>query len=505
MKLNKLFKTVIMMIAVFFMALSSSATKIEAGTILNTERTEYTYRSTSGITGEIKEQNVYKMNMQGVYAFCVESGIPTSFGTEYVSEEYISQHKEVLSKIAYYGYTKTAKTDYDYAVTQMMIWEHLGDVIHYTNIPNFQERKTEIMNLVNNHNVVPSWNDSTIELDENSSQIVVDSNKILSKMTITSNTTNSEVSIVGNELRINTTSESEAGAITFSKLDESEIGTSIIYKKPETQSLVEFHLESNVTASINLKLNYYNDFSIQKLNETYSIVDGNYEYEMNGVASNVIFTLENVNGEVFRTVETDENGILNFSKIPLGIFYLKETQSTSNDYILSEEVLRVESTRNDLKVFNNVSNEQLQSVSENEYVYEFYNYLKKGTLEITKYAIDTKEVLANATIGIYDNDMNLITSSVTGEDGKVIFENIPKGTYYVLEILSPDGYYLDETITELVILEDGDIIYHTISNKMIEVPESLPKTGIETTRIILIMGSVLFLLVAFRKFVLKTK
>ncbi len=46
------------------MALSSNATPIKDGTILNTEKIEYTYRSISGITGEVKEQNIFKMNIR---------------------------------------------------------------------------------------------------------------------------------------------------------------------------------------------------------------------------------------------------------------------------------------------------------------------------------------------------------------------------------------------------------------------------------------------------------
>lgn len=499
MKLNKLFRTVITMIAVFFMALSSNATPIKAGTILNTEKTEYTYRSISGITGEVKEQNIFKMNMQGVYAFCVESGIPTSFGTEYTEEEFISPHKDMLSKIAYYGYTKTSRTDYDYAVTQLMIWEHLGDTLHYTNIPDYEQRKQEILSMVNAHDSIPSWNDITVEIDEGNTQIIVDENNILDKMSITSNTTNSDISIVGKELHITTTSQSESGTITFAKFDENEIGTSIIYKKPETQSLVEFHLESNVTATVNIKINYYNDFSIHKLNETYTIENDSFQYEMTEPATNVIFTLENNDGYVIRNVESDETGILSFNDIPLGTFYLKEIQTSTDDYILTGEVLRVESTRGQIKIFNDKTNIEFDSSSDNKFVFEYYNYLKKGTIEVTKQDIDTEELLSNATINIYDSEMNLVTSKVTDEEGRVILENVPKGIYYIQEAIAPAGYYLEETLIKVEILEDGDVVYQTITNKKIE---ELPKTGIKTIPVTF-TGSVLILLFIARKVVLK--
>ena len=51
-------------------------------------------------------------------------------------------------KIAYYGYTVTNQSHYDYAVTQAMIWEELGDQRQSTTIPNYDQRKAEIMALL---------------------------------------------------------------------------------------------------------------------------------------------------------------------------------------------------------------------------------------------------------------------------------------------------------------------------------------------------------------------
>ncbi len=44
---------------------------------------------------------------------------------------------------------------------------------------------------------------------------------------------------------------------------------------------------------MNIKVNYYNDFSIHKLNETCTIENYSFQYEMTQPATNVIFTLEN--------------------------------------------------------------------------------------------------------------------------------------------------------------------------------------------------------------------
>lgn len=45
-------------------------------------------------------------------------------------EIFINAKKDLLYKFAYYRYTKISQSHYDYAVTQLMIWEELGDQYH---------------------------------------------------------------------------------------------------------------------------------------------------------------------------------------------------------------------------------------------------------------------------------------------------------------------------------------------------------------------------------------
>lgn len=91
------------------------------------EQTGFSYLGISPITGRKINHNIYRMKIDNKIVFCVEPGIKTLSEGGYISEAYINSKKDILSRIAYYGYTDTNQSKYDYALTQTMILEELGD------------------------------------------------------------------------------------------------------------------------------------------------------------------------------------------------------------------------------------------------------------------------------------------------------------------------------------------------------------------------------------------
>lgn len=134
-----------------------------------------------------------------------------------------------------------------------MIWEELDDQYQSSTIPNYQAKKAEILAKVNSHNAVPSWSGQEVNVAIGESLTLTDSNGIFKDMTLESNNTNATVKQDGNNLTITPSSSFVNGTIKFSKFQSRAVGTSIIYEKPNQQSMVKFHLESNVTATIKVK------------------------------------------------------------------------------------------------------------------------------------------------------------------------------------------------------------------------------------------------------------
>ncbi|MGX7173542.1 Cys-Gln thioester bond-forming surface protein [Enterococcus ratti] len=151
-----------MVCVTFISTLFTSSIPTFASSLSLDEPTNYYYTGISPNTGYAMTHNIYVLKMDGKKVFCIESGIVANGGEGYTPETYINAKKDKLSKIAYYGYTMTSQSHYDYAVTQAMIWEELGDQLQTTTIPNYQQRKAEIMALVNRHDTLPSWNGQTV-------------------------------------------------------------------------------------------------------------------------------------------------------------------------------------------------------------------------------------------------------------------------------------------------------------------------------------------------------
>ncbi len=251
--------TIILTLLITLSSVFISTSPIHASSNLKLEATGYSYTGTSSNTVTVINHKIFKMNMDGKYVFCSESGIYTSEGDGYIPENFNSSKKDLLSKIAYYGYTMTSKPDYDYAVTQIMIWTELGDEFITTNVPNYQQRKSEIMALVNAHNTLSSWNSKEFTIEAGKSITITDSNNIIGKMYLTSNSTNTTLTLSGNKLTIKADKNSTSGTITYQKVNDSEVGASIVYKKPSQQSLVEFHLDNSLQSSFKINVHHFGD------------------------------------------------------------------------------------------------------------------------------------------------------------------------------------------------------------------------------------------------------
>lgn len=87
------------------------------------------------------ENGIWMKKVDGKVAFCVEHGVDLDMsGSGYNPSNYSDSKKDQLAKIAYYGYHQNP-TNRNYAVTQMIIWETLGDSLLTTTNKSYQSEK----------------------------------------------------------------------------------------------------------------------------------------------------------------------------------------------------------------------------------------------------------------------------------------------------------------------------------------------------------------------------
>ena len=97
------------------------------------------------------------------------------------------------------------------------------------------------------------------------------------------------------------------------------------------------------------------------------------------------------------------------------------------------------------------------------------------------------EGLGGALIGLFKSDdvefteENALMTVVSGDDGSFSFENVPYGSWYIREIKQPTGFVLDETVYDVNISENEQVVEIEIVNKLVRGNIALMKVDAEYT------------------------
>ncbi|WP_415345540.1 SpaA isopeptide-forming pilin-related protein [Clostridium perfringens] len=420
LKASKRILSFIMVFITIITTILTSSVSVYASELDMSEHTGFNYLGISPITGRKINHNIYRMKMDNKVVFCVEPGIKTSSGGGYISEEYINSKKDILSKIAYYGYTYTNKSKYDYALTQIIIWEELGDKFISTTLPNYHKRKAEILEKVNKHNILPSWNNEKVAVKSGETIELKDKNGIIREMKLESNNTGTNIVLEENTLKITANEKSTSGVISYRKIPENEVGTSIVYRKPNYQSLAEFHMESSMSANLNINVIKLGNIKAKKVDEDTgkALANTKFKFEYDGKGKEII---------------TDSNGIASIEDIPAGTNVTISEVTAPNGYFNKGEIKKVVIEANKTIEVTLGNKEQLGNVI----------LSKRGKDFGTEMPNDSYK-LEGAIYSIYNENDQKITTITTDKFGKATSENIKLGEYYALEEKAPEGYLISK-------------------------------------------------------------
>ena len=167
----------------------------------------------------------------------------------------------------------------------------------------------------------------------------------------------------------------------------------------------------------------------------------------------VKFELKSEDEKYVKAKITDSNGMICFENLFPGKYILKEIE-TIEDYEINEEEF----------CFELAYNMEKEIIVTNE--------LKKGKLKIIKYDKENNFRLAGVSFELYDENMKLLETLTTNEEGEVesIYYPSENKKYYIKEVDTIDGYILNDEIIEIELIS-GKTVEYIFKNEKIKLPK----------------------------------
>ncbi|PGM76352.1 hypothetical protein CN957_23545 [Bacillus cereus] len=162
-----------------------------------------------------------------------------------------------------------------------------------------------------------------------------------------------------------------------------------------------------------------------------------------------VYELFDATNEKVGEYTTNENGEIAVENLVYGSYKFVEKEAPTG-YVLDTKEIPFEVKENGQTIELTATNKGIT-----------------GTLEITKVDIADSKPLSNAKFQIINEKGEVVVEKTTDEKGKATFEKLPFGKYTFKEISAPEGYFINETVFNFEILENGKIIKKKVEDEKI--------------------------------------
>lgn len=358
----------------------------------------------------------------------------------------ISEEKaKRLSLIAYYGTKVAGRTDKDwYAITQGLLWReiHERDDLEWVRTPTaytyaeVQQKWKEILADVDKFYVAPSFANKTHNIDADKTLTLTDTKGVLEDMVVVDDG-GLDVKISGNTLTVKGTSSITKANIVLKKdIPASETGVSIYYTADDCQAVASFKIDDVMQTSMKVTVNQFGKLVLTKYND-----------DQSATIPNTTFRITGPNG-YDKTYTTDGNGQIILDKLELGEYKAVETKS-ANGYLINVSEKSFEIKPNETTSIEFTNNEPTGKIELTKSIDSSKTNGLTGdaTLEGNTYELRAKERITNkaGTKTYYEKDA-LVTAKKTNKDGKITWNDLPLGNYYIKETSSNDSLVLNTSI-----------------------------------------------------------
>lgn len=367
-----------------------------------------------------------------------------------------------LSVIAYYGTKVPGRTDRDwYAITQGLLWRviHNDDSLKYirTNTtPDFNATKVawnQIMADVDRYYVLPSFANSSQSVDFDGTIQLTDTNGVLSDMVVSDNG-GLDVSIQGSQLVVNGNSNtSDEVTITLKKnIPAGETGTSIVYTAPDCQAVASFKVDNPMEAKLKIKINRFGKLELTKFNE-----------DKSGTVPETTYRITGPNG-FDETHTTNDEGKIILNRLPVGEYKAVEVQAGMG-YLIDTTEFGFTIKADETTSINPVNLEPKGKIELTKSIdsSKTDSLIGEAFLKGNSYGLYAKEDIKNkAGTKTYFHKDELISKKETDDNGKLIWDDLHLGKYYIKELKSNDSLVLNQNIIDVNLEYQGQTISKVI-------------------------------------------
>ena len=168
--------------------------------------------------------------------------------------------------------------------------------------------------------------------------------------------------------------------------------------------------------------------------------------ENNAPLAGAHFKLTDEAGNLGDEGDTDANGKLNFTMLPIGKYFITETAAPTG-YVLDSTPIPFELTRDGEVVTKNISNAK-----------------STASIVILKTDAETDQPLAGVRFKLLDSTGALISEAVTGTEGKITFTGMALGSYTLQETETAEGYILNSDPIPVQLTENGKTVGISVTN-----------------------------------------
>lgn len=391
------------------------------------------------------KMGIGKISVNGEIAFCIEPMTLGLGGTYSKNDDIPISLQRTLSRIVYYGWDTSNKTNDDYAVTQYMVWEAVGANIDewYGDFGSrYNSLKANVQHKIDRHTLVPSFASGNYEIDLGESLTISDTKGVLNEFHVKSNA-GADVKISGNNLII-TPNENTPDNITISLQKELEscVGTSIAYRSSadDGQDVAVIKVSDPSIVNIRVKVNKFGNMNIAKLNEDgVSVPNTKFKLSYNADMSDPIGTFT-----------TGNDGTVLVQKLKPKTVYVQEVEVPA-PYVLDNTIRSLKVIANDTVAF------------------QANNRYKVGKVKIQKKDADTHVNVStsNAEFDIYTTSGTFVQTVKTNANGVAESGWLRYGDYFFTEKLAPDQYTQNTSKVYFSVHKDQETIQKEIENKRV--------------------------------------